>query len=49
MGLRHRQHTVEAVQFHPESFMTQVGKDVLKNFLQLSYTRNENSEVKRCQ
>ncbi len=33
MGLRHRQHPVEGVQFHPESFMTEVGKDVLKNFL----------------
>jgi anthranilate synthase/aminodeoxychorismate synthase-like glutamine amidotransferase len=33
MGLRHHQYPVEGVQFHPESFMTQVGKDVLKNFL----------------
>ncbi len=33
MGLRHRQHPVEGIQFHPESFMTEVGKDVLKNFL----------------
>jgi len=33
MGLRHRQHPVEGVQFHPESFMTQAGKDLLKNFL----------------
>ena len=33
MGLRHRQYPVEGVQFHPESFMTQVGKDVLANFL----------------
>jgi anthranilate synthase/aminodeoxychorismate synthase-like glutamine amidotransferase len=33
MGLRHRQHPVEGVQFHPESFMTPVGKDVLGNFL----------------
>ena len=33
MGVRHRRHPVEGVQFHPESFMTQVGKDVLRNFL----------------
>jgi anthranilate synthase component 2 len=33
MGLRHRQYPVEGVQFHPESFMTQAGKDLLKNFI----------------
>ena len=33
MGLQHRQYPVEGVQFHPESFMTEVGKDLLKNFL----------------
>ena len=47
MGLRHRQYPVEGVQFHPESFMTEVGKDLLKNFLQLSYARSNNLEVKR--
>jgi len=33
MAVRHRQHPVEGVQFHPESFMTHGGKDVLRNFL----------------
>jgi anthranilate synthase/aminodeoxychorismate synthase-like glutamine amidotransferase len=33
MGLRHRLYPLEGVQFHPESFMTQYGKDILKNFL----------------
>ncbi len=33
MGLRHRQFAVEGVQFHPESIMTEVGKDLLKNFI----------------
>ncbi|MBV9688941.1 MAG: aminodeoxychorismate/anthranilate synthase component II [Ktedonobacteraceae bacterium] len=34
MGLRHRSYPIEGVQFHPESIMTAVGKDMLRNFLQ---------------
>ncbi len=33
MGLRHDRFVVEGVQFHPESIMTNVGHDLLKNFL----------------
>ncbi len=36
MGLRHKQHSIEGIQFHPESFMTEVGKDLLRNFLNMS-------------
>ncbi|WP_313694454.1 anthranilate synthase component II [Halorarum halobium] len=33
MGVRHREHPIEAVQFHPESVLTAVGHDVVANFL----------------
>ena len=34
MGIRHREHPTEGIQFHPESIMTLVGKRMLRNFLQ---------------
>jgi anthranilate synthase/aminodeoxychorismate synthase-like glutamine amidotransferase len=33
MGIRHREHKTEGLQFHPESIMTTVGKRLLRNFL----------------
>jgi para-aminobenzoate synthetase component 2 len=36
MGARHREYVVEGVQFHPESIMTPVGHDLLRNFLNYS-------------
>ncbi|HTL35747.1 MAG TPA: aminodeoxychorismate/anthranilate synthase component II [Kofleriaceae bacterium] len=34
MGVRHKQHLIEGVQFHPESIMTTAGKKLLANFLE---------------
>ena len=36
MGIRHREHLTEGVQFHPESIMTPVGKRLLRNFLEMA-------------
>jgi anthranilate synthase/aminodeoxychorismate synthase-like glutamine amidotransferase len=35
MGVRHEKYPIEGVQFHPESFLTKNGKDLLKNFLKM--------------
>ncbi len=36
MGLRHRQFPIHGVQFHPESFLTEGGIELLKNFLRIA-------------
>jgi anthranilate synthase component 2 len=36
MGVRHKQHAIEGVQFHPESIETEHGHRLLRNFLQLT-------------
>jgi len=37
MGIRHRSHPIEGLQFHPESIMTLVGKRLLRNFLKMTH------------
>ena len=36
MGLRHREHPTEGIQFHPESIMTPMGKRILRNFVNIA-------------
>ena len=40
LGLRHRTYPIEGVQFHPESILTPVGKDLLRNFLEKGSTHD---------
>ena len=35
MGVRHRKYTAEAVQYHPESILSESGDDLLRNFMKL--------------
>jgi anthranilate synthase/aminodeoxychorismate synthase-like glutamine amidotransferase len=39
MGIRHKEHLMEGVQFHPESILTRYGKDILKNFISIAAER----------
>lgn len=36
MGIRHKTHKTEGIQFHPESIMTPLGKRILRNFIQMT-------------
>jgi anthranilate synthase/indole-3-glycerol phosphate synthase/phosphoribosylanthranilate isomerase len=48
MGVRHRQYTLESVQYHPESILSEAGDDLFKNFLSLrggTWEENPESQV----
>ncbi len=47
MGLRHRVHPIDGVQFHPESIMTEAGKDLLGNFLRMASAWNARHRAAR--
>jgi len=36
MAIKHKEHNVTGVQFHPESILTEQGKEILKNWLKLN-------------
>ena len=40
MGVRHKEYSIEGVQFHPESILTEHGHDLLKNFLKAQENAN---------
>jgi len=43
MGVRHEKYPIHGVQFHPESFLTQDGIQLLKNFLKLPAAKWEHA------
>ena len=49
MGLKHRELPVYGVQFHPESILTSVGKDLLSNFLTLAHACSRRRSARRVQ
>ncbi len=40
MGVRHKEFLMEGIQFHPESILTKAGKDILRNFLEMTRVKS---------
>ena len=45
MGLRHKRYRIEGVQFHPESILTNCGRDMIINFVRLYSDRPLDSVI----
>jgi len=44
MGIEHKKYPIWGIQFHPESILTEHGKTILKNFLELAEARSKTSK-----
>ncbi|MCD6232451.1 aminodeoxychorismate/anthranilate synthase component II [Candidatus Aerophobetes bacterium] len=41
MGIRHKEHSLWGMQFHPESFLTREGEKLLRNFIKITEEKND--------
>ncbi len=47
MGVRHKSYDVEGIQFHPEAYFTEFGKEILRNFLNKKEGKYERQRRKK--